>query len=145
MGGNHRRGITIALRMLDEMVCVVETWALGRQVRSVLYEERNDLSEAQRRRLLAEVASVRKALREVKERLGLEGEVLHAGRDIWSRASAFREHLMELEGRALVRYGEVPPELGRFMDPLVGRLLCRLDRIADIVTGRDVDPAEPNG
>ena len=144
MSGNHRRGITVALRMLDEMLCTFEAWARGRRVRSVLYEERNDLSEAQRRRLLAEVAAVRETLREVKERLGLEGEVLYAGRDIWSRASAFREHLMELESRALRRYGEVPPELGRLMDDLVGGLLRRLDRIADIVTDPDPESPGPN-
>ena len=145
MSENHRRGITTALRFLDEMVCGFEVWARGRQVRSVLYEERNTLSEAQRRELLAEVAAVREALREVKERLGLEGEVLHASRDIWSRASAFREHLMELEGRALRRYGKVPPPLGRFMDALVARLLRRLDRIVAIVSGPTDAHRRPGG
>ena len=70
--------------------------------------------------------------------------MLYAGRDIWSQASAFRGHLMELESRALRRYGEVPPELGRLMDDLVGALLRRLDRIADIVTDPDPESPGPN-
>lgn len=79
MSGNHRRGITVALRMLDEMLCTFEAWARGRRVRSVLYEERNDLSEAQRRRLLAEVAAVRETLREVKARCFTPGGTSGAG------------------------------------------------------------------
>jgi len=94
----------------------MESWAKGREVRSVLYEERNDLSEDQRREILREVEDLRGILRQIGDFLGL-----------W-------EGLVELEGKYLRRYGEVPPKLAEYMDSQVAALIEGLQRICSIVS-----------
>ncbi len=134
IGPNHRRGITTTLAFLDEALCEFEQWAKGREVRSVLYEERNTLTPKQRRRLLAEIARIRPLLRELKGALGLEGAVQSAEQSIWARCSGLREHLVELQGKHLRRYGEPAPDLPHYLDPRVEELLRRIEDIAAVIS-----------
>jgi len=54
---NHRKGISVALTSLDEMLCAVEAWARGREAQGVLYRAQNTLSPGRREQLLTEVTS----------------------------------------------------------------------------------------
>jgi hypothetical protein len=134
---NHRRGITTTLTLFDELLCRVEEWAQGREVRSVLHLERNRLTKAQRSRILAEVAKLRRLLESARRQLGLEPAGHDAAADIWSRCAVFREYVMELESRQLHRYGEVPSDLADYVDSLAPRLLAALDRIIAAVSSSE--------
>jgi hypothetical protein len=134
VGPNHRRGIATTLTFLDEALCEFEQWAKGREVRSVLYEERNTLTPKQRRRLLTEIAEIRPLLRELKGGLGLDAAMHSAEQSIWARCSGLREHLVELEGKHLRRYGEPAAGLADYLDPRVEQLLGRIDRMSTIVS-----------
>jgi len=140
LGENHRRGISTTLTFLDEALCEFEQWAKGREVSSVLYEERNTLSLNQRRKLLAEIAEMRDLLRELRDALELEGATQHAALTVWGRCSSLREHLVELTGSHLRRYGEPTPGLTDYLDPKVEELLRRLDRVSSLVSGNTPEP-----
>jgi hypothetical protein len=126
---NHRRGITATLALFDELLCAIEEWARGREVRAALYTEQNRLTGEQRSRLLKQAARLRQLLKGARRDLGLEPYVRDAASDIWSRCAALREHLIEIEGRRLHRYGDVPPKLSEYMDALSGALLKGLDEL----------------
>ena len=70
--------------------------------------------------------------------LGLEGTTQDAAQSIWGRCSSLREHLVELEGKHLHRYGKPPPGLAEYLDPQAEELLSCLDRISAVITE---DPA----
>jgi len=134
LGEAHRRGISVTLGLLDQALCEMESWAKGREVRSVLYEERNDLSEDQRREILREVEDLRGILRQIIDFLGLRSTRRGAREEIWARCSGLWESLVELEGKYLRRYGEVPPKLAEYMDSQVAALIEGLQRICSIVS-----------
>jgi hypothetical protein len=133
LGDTHRRGIGTTLSMLDESLCEFERWAKGQKVRSVLYEERNALLPEQREVILNEAQAMRRTLREVRDALALAGRTVSAGQSIWAACGILWQHLTELQGRHLHRYGPPPPGLDAYLDPKVDDLIRRLERISAVV------------
>lgn len=136
LGNNHKRGISTTLGLLDEALCEFESWANGRETRSALYREKNDLSPERREKILGEVAQMRDMLRELRDTLGLDGTVRSATKEIWGRCLGLWDHLAELETRYLRRYGEPPPGLAEYLDPKAVRLLELLQGISSLVKTR---------
>jgi hypothetical protein len=132
---NHRRGIVSALLLFDRMLCEVEEYAYGREVRSVFYIERNGLSEDQKSKLLAEVSRIRAVLQELKDGLGLESEIEDVGRSIWGQGSTFWEVLVETKSRYLKGYGQPPPQLARYLDPRIDSLIQHLRNLTALALG----------
>jgi len=133
---NHRRGITVTLTILDEALCEVEQWANGRELHSVFYNERNRLQAWQRQEILSEIAQMRIQLQELKETLHLEPRVEDAGTAIRGRCSGLWEHIVELKAKHLRRYGDVPSELGDYIDPKAEQLIQRILRILETLKRR---------
>lgn len=120
LSDNHRRAITTTLTLLDQRLCECEQIAHGREVRSVLYRESNDLSASQRKRLLHEIARARETMREIKDTLSLESEAESLSRHIRGASSSAWESLIETQSRRLRGYGKVPQALGDYLDPSLG-------------------------
>jgi len=133
LSDNHRRGIGTALFLLDQMLCEVEEYARGREVRSVFYIERNALSADQKASLLGEITQMRDLLQELEDGLGLEAEAEHVGRKIWGQCSMFWEVLVGTKSRYLKGYGEPPPGLAEYLDPRIDLLIERLRNLTDLV------------
>jgi hypothetical protein len=133
MSENHIRGISTTLSLLDKALCEFEQWAHGHEVRSVLYEIRNTLSEDQRRLIAEEVAEMKSILREIRSTLDLEASMRHVDKMILGSCSVLWVSLAELDGRHLRRYGEVPPGLAEYLEPQADALNQHLRSIADIV------------
>lgn len=129
LGESFKRGIEITLVALDEALCDFEQWAQGREQRSVFYSERNALSPTERNTILSEVAGMREMLREIKDDLGLEGRVRDGANDIWGKCAILAVNLEELKGKHLAGYGEPPPELVKYLDPRMERLIASLNHI----------------
>jgi hypothetical protein len=133
MSENHIRGISTTLSLLDKALCEFEQWAHGHEVRSVLYEIHNTLSEAQRRRIATEVAEMKSILQQIRCTMTLEASVRYVDKMILASCSVLWISLAELDGRHLGRYGEVPPGLAEYLDPQVDALNEHLKRIGEIV------------
>lgn len=135
LGDNHRRGIGTALAMLDRVLCEIEEYAYGRELRSVLYIERNALSDDQKTSLLSEISHMRDVLQELKDGLGLESETEDVGRKIWRQGSIFWEVLVETKSRYLKRYGEPAPQLAEYLDPRINILIEHLRNLTHLAGG----------
>ena len=129
---NHRRAISTAALMLDEMLCKFEQYARGRELHSVAYHERNRLSHKQREKLLAEIEQIRTILRELKDALHLEADTQDVGRNIWATSSAFWAVLVETETKYLRRYGRTPSGLAEFLDPRIEAMIRHLRNVSRI-------------
>jgi len=136
MNENHRRGISVTLSMLDKALCEFDHWAKGCEVHSVLYEIRNTLSRSQCELIVAEVAVMKTKLREIRNELRLDASVRFVDKMILGSCSILWASLIDLEGRRLRRYGEVPPGLAEYLDPLAVALSRHVRNISDIVSGR---------
>ncbi len=86
LGDNHRRGISTTFRLLDKLLCEIEEYARGREVRSIFYREKNTLSADQKKGLLAEIKQMRDLMQEVKGGLGLDAEVENVAARIWGHS-----------------------------------------------------------
>lgn len=133
MSENHIRSISTTLSLLDKALCEFEQWTQGYEIRSVLYEIRNTLSDAQRALIAVEVAEMKNILEEVRSNLNLEVTTRYVDKIFLGSCSILWTYLMELEGRNLKRYGEVPPGLAEYLDPRVHALDEHLRSIGDIV------------
>jgi hypothetical protein len=136
MSENHIRGISTTLALLDKTLCEFALWAKGHEVRSILYQVLNPLSEVQRRLISAELSEMKGILEEIRGVLNLEPTVRSADKMIISSCSILWASLVELEGRHLRRYGVVPAGLAEFLEPKVETLNNRMRKIADIVAER---------
>jgi len=139
---NHIRAVATTLGLLDEQLCAFERWADGHEAAGVLFAERNDLSAQERRQVLREIEAMRTTLREMRDTLGLRPTVQRVSDAIWSWSWTLLEPLEELTGRRLRRYGQPPPGLAEYLEPRIGSLCARLERILGIAAAarRDSRP-----
>ncbi len=140
IGDNHRRGIVTSLALLDRMLCEVEEYAYGRELHSVLYVERNALSEDQKTELLSEISHMREVLQELKDGFGLETETEDVSRKIWGACESFWEVLVETTSRYLKRYGEPSPQLSEYLDPRVEALIQHLRNLTGVAGSKGTPP-----
>jgi hypothetical protein len=133
LSSRHRSGIGTTLNLLDETLCEFEQWGQGRELQSVLYCEKNTLSQDKRRELLKEVAAIRSVIRELRDELGLEGNTKCAASAIWSQCSSLWVSLAEIESSRLKRYGETPPEFSGYYDPKVGQMVDHVKNILKLI------------
>jgi hypothetical protein len=133
----HRSKIRITLTLLDEALVNFEAWAQGREVRSVLYREDNNLDPARRSGLLADIAAIRRLIQELRDDLQLEASSQDIAKTIRSHCYLLWVDVLELTGKYLRGFGEPPPELVNYLDPRADRLLQYLDHIKALLTNPD--------
>ncbi len=129
---SHRRAISVTLTLFDEALCGFDRWAEGQEVQSVFFEILNPLSDEQRKRLLIELADLRKLLLEIRDFLGLDRAVNSASKMIVGECAVMWSPIVELEGRYLKGYGEVPTALEEYLNPKANQLIEGLRRISQI-------------
>jgi hypothetical protein len=132
---NQKRSIACSLVLLDETLCLLEDYARGREIHSVLYEECNRLTDRQRKNLLAEIGRVRVLMRQMKGELELPTRVTNVGKRIWGHSAVFQDVVAEMESKTLRGYGQVAPGLAAYLDPKAKMLLDCLQTITSIVGG----------
>lgn len=130
---SHNRGISVTLSLLDKALYEFAYWAEGHQVRSVLYEIQNELSPSQQENILAEIAEMRATLQDLRDELDLENQVRTVKKMILGSCGVLWASLLELEGKRLGRYGDVPPGLTEYLEPRVATLIQKVRKISDIV------------
>ena len=130
--GSHKNGIETALGLLDETLLEFEAWAHGRENMSVLYQERNTLSEDQREKILIQVEKIRRVLVEIRDDLDLRTRTGNVAKSILSQCSFLWVSLVELESKHLRRYGEPPEGLAEYLDPKTAQLIDSVKEISRI-------------
>ena len=136
---SHRRAISVTLTLFDEALCGFDRWAEGQEVRSVFFEILNPLSDEQRKRLLIELAELRKLLLEIRDFLGLDRTVDSVPKMIVGKCAVMWSPIVELEGRYLKGYGEVPNALEEYLNPRANQLIEGLRRISQIAGNHSLD------
>ena len=134
---NQKRSIASSLSLLDEVLCLFEEYAHGREIHSVCYEERNDLTPEQRAKLRSQIETVRAHMKQMKRDLNLPSEVKDVGRLIWGRSAGFWEVMAEMQSKHLKGYGEISPSLAEYLDPRAETLLQCMQTISGIAGGGD--------
>jgi len=128
----HINGIRVTLTHLDEVVSNLELWIKGREIHSILYHERNNLSEEQRKLIGDEIGKIRRILGKAKQHFNLSPKVDDAASDFRGHCAVLWENLVGIEGKYLRRYGDPPAELVAYIDPLSRELVRSISRIGDI-------------
>lgn len=132
MSENHIRAISTTLSLLDQELWKFDQWTNGLEARCILHETRNTLSAGQRQLIAERVARMRTILQEIRDTLGLESSVRLVTKLVVSSCAFQWASLVDLESSRLRRYGELPPGLGEFLDPMVRSLNEELGRISQI-------------
>jgi len=145
LSDNHRRAITTTLTLLDERLCEFEQIAHGREVQSLLYREQNDLSAAERKRLLQEIARAHQTIREIRDTLLLEPVVHVLSRQLRGASSSLWETLIETQSKRLRGYGKVPRALAQYLDPNLERLIDCVLTINSVAEGHKDDRVLDDG
>ncbi len=130
----HSSRIRITLTLLDEALVKFEEWALGREVRSVLYREKNTLDPERRAGLLADIASIRRIMQELRDDLHLEAGSQDIAKTMRGHCYILWVDVLEMTGKYLRGFGEPPPELVDYLDPKAHRILQYLDHLKALLT-----------
>lgn len=136
---SHKRAISVTLTLFDEALCGFDRWAQGQEVRSVFFRILNPLSEEQRKNLSIELAELRKLLMEIQDYLELDSTVDSAVKMIVGQCAVLWPSIVELEGRYLKGYGEVPTALEEYLNPRASQLIEGLRRISQIAGNRSLN------
>ncbi|MDA8406681.1 MAG: hypothetical protein M0T73_07485 [Deltaproteobacteria bacterium] len=136
---SHKRAISVTLTLFDEALCGFDRWAQGQEVRSVFFQILNPLSEGQRKNLSVELGELRKLLMEIQDYLELDSTVDNAVSMIVGQCAVLWPSIVELEGRYLKGYGEVPTALEEYLTPRANQLNEGLRRISQIAGNRSLD------
>jgi hypothetical protein len=129
---NHERAVATTLTILDERLCEFEEIAGGRQLRSILHQEVNDFSRAQRAEMMREIVLARQAVRELSHALRLRPRVESLSRRVRGASSSLWESLLDTQSKRLRGYGEVPSALADYLDPRIDQLVAQVEHIAEI-------------
>ncbi len=137
VSANHRRAISSTLRLLDRVVCDFDELARGRRREGMMFREENDLSSAQRGELASSVSRLRRIMDQMRRRLDLEPEAVSARTETRAQCAGLWEVLIETSSRYLRGYGQVPPELARYVDARIDGLITELHEIRRLTSSAE--------
>ncbi|MCX5887959.1 MAG: hypothetical protein NTY36_00740 [Deltaproteobacteria bacterium] len=118
---------------MDEALVKFEEWAQGREVRSVLYIEKNTLDSQVRVKLLADIAGIRRIIKELLDDLHLEASPQDIAKTIRGHCYILWVDVLEMTGKYLRGFGEPPQELVDYLDPKANQILEYLDHIKTLL------------
>lgn len=125
----HRSRIRITLTLLDEDLVKFEEYAQGREVRSVLYCEKNTLDSGWRNGLLADIAAIRGIMQELRDDLRLKASSQEIAKTMQAHCYILWVDVLEMTGKYLRSFGDPLPQLVNYLDPKAHRILEYLDHL----------------
>jgi hypothetical protein len=134
----HSSRIRITLTLLDEALVKFEEWARGREVRSILYREKNNLDPERRAGLLADIAGIRRVMKDLRDDLHLQAGSQDIAKTIRGHCYILWVDVLEMTGKYLRGFGEPPPELVDYLDPKAYQILQYLDHIKALLKNPDL-------
>jgi len=135
---NHRRVISITLALLDERLCNIEAWILGREEKGVLYKEENKLTGEQREEIRNEINAIRNILEELKSTLDLFPRTVDSTTTIRGACYAVMEPLCELDPKHLAGYGRPSDFMLSYFEPRRTEMLAHIEKVLQAVSRGNV-------
>ena len=129
LSDNHRRSISIVLQLVDKALCEWDAWIDRPPQAGVMYQQRDTLSQTQKKRLRQKSSMVRQLILRLRDDLQLEPSRPASSQMIVGQATVLWEMLAELNSRSLQGYGAVPEELARYLDPIGEKLATEMKEI----------------
>jgi hypothetical protein len=129
---NHRRSISVSLRLLDKALCEWERWARGEVASGVLYQQKDTLTSAEKKQLQLRIANQRQLIAQLQRDLDLEPEIISTSQLITGQANVLWEMLAELNSQSLAGYGKVPDGLANYLDPIGEELTIQMYQISTL-------------
>ena len=142
LNSEQQSSVKIVLRMFEENLREVETWLQGAEVNGILYQRRLNLPAAKREAVQQCVDAALEIIAALARKFDLKPEVEDVSNMIRSRMSIRWADLADTQSRKLKRFGEVPPELKRTLDPDIQQLARLALELASII---EKDPGAENG
>lgn len=135
---NHRRVISITLALLDERLCNIEAWILGREENGVLYKEENKVTREQRESIRNEIKAIRNILAELKDTLTLFPRTMDSTTAIRGACYAVMEPLCELDPKHLAGYGKPGDFMLSYFEPRRKEILAHVEKVLQVVSRGNV-------
>jgi hypothetical protein len=130
LSGNHHRGISISLQLLDKALCRWSEWVEGRVASGPLYQPQDSLSCAEKDELAGRMKTIRGLIIEMRDDLKLAVEAPATTRLIAAEATVLWEMLAEMTSSGLRGYGVVGDDLAAYLDPRAEILMTELHAIS---------------
>lgn len=130
---NHKIPIEISMWMLDQLLNRIDNWANKHAIHSILYEELNTLTDKQCSELQMEIKYIRTQLEILKSDIGLKARSEPVNQLIHASCILFiTDNLSSIQGESLDAYGKASDELHKYIEPKIGEIILRLEKIANI-------------
>ena len=127
----HARALSAHFKTVEEYLRVVASWIDGFE--GIFYAAPAELPEEQRARARTVIAVILGGLERVRQELGLDQQQMSSLGIMRAYLSELWVSLVETRSRYLRGYGEVPPELGEYLDQRVGELESQVNEIRRLI------------
>lgn len=126
---NQKRGLTIALRAMEENIRYVEQVFNNGDYNGVLYDMKCNMEEGVKREIFKRVLLIKDRIKELSKRFDLEKEPRDQAKEIFGKLSSCWCILEDVKAGKLKRYGVIADELEDVLDPHLNGII---DLILDI-------------
>ncbi|MCF6149690.1 MAG: hypothetical protein E3K37_13635 [Candidatus Kuenenia sp.] len=126
---DQKRGLTIALRIMEETIQYIEQVFNNGDYSGILYDVKCSLDEGVTREILKRALLIKDKIKTLSKRFDLENELRDPAREILGKLSSSWCILEDVKAIKLKRYGAVADELEDVLDPHLNGII---DLILDI-------------
>lgn len=114
---DQKRGLTIALRIMEENIRYVEQVFNNDDYNGILYYTKCNMDEGVKREIFKRTLLIKDRIKALSERFDLEKELRDPAKEIFGKMSSCWCILEDAKARKLKRYGVVANELEDILDP----------------------------
>lgn len=114
---DQKRGITIALRIMEENIRYVEQVFNNGDYNGILYDTKCNMDEGVKREIFKRALLIKDRIKALSERFDLEKKLRDPAKEIFGKMSSCWCILEDAKARKLKRYGVVANELEDILDP----------------------------
>ncbi len=120
---DQKRGLTIALRIVEENMQYVEQVFNNGTYDGILYDIKCNIDEVTKGELFKRVSLIKDQIKALSKRFDLEKELREPAKEIFGKLSSCWSILEDVKARKLQRYGIVANELEDALDPYLNGII----------------------
>ena len=120
---DQKRGLTIALRIVEENMQYVEQVFNNGTYDGILYDVKCNMAEGVKGEIFKRVLLIKDKIKALAKRFALEKELREPAKEIFGKLSSCWSILEDAKARKLQRYGIVANELEDVLDPYLNGII----------------------